>query len=664
MRSRNLRVFRLLLMAVFLICLLAAPSLAGAAMSRTYTLDADFDEGTLTGVEHETVHDQLQLSRTNVTFPFIWVPNSDGTVSKVSTEPPYNELGRYRVVPPNVSANQGSPSRTTVDLEGSCWVGNREAGTVVKIGLLEAGKWIDRNGNGVCDTSRDLNGDGVISGSEVLPWGQDECVLYEVVLIDGKQGTYAPGTYTGGYDTNYWGTSPRGLAVDRNNNLWAGTWSSHKFYYIDGATGQILKVVDVSPYSSYGAVIDKNGVLWSSSASGNYVLRIDPRTEPVSVTKIDLGHYSYGLGLDYQNHLFVSGWTDRKLTRINIDTGAKEWTSPYRSELNGSRGVLCTPDNNIWVANSSANTVTRYDNNGNLLATITGFNQPTGLSIDADGKIWVCGIGTSRIFRVDPGTNSIIGWKDISGTHYSYSDMTGAIVRSITTKTGTWEVVCDGGAADTLWDRISWTSSEPSGTSITICAMTSNDGVNWSTPVDAANGVSLPDSVQGRYLKVITTFKIMSGEESPILYDLTVFTKDLLPPPPVWYIYMAKQKDTGNDWICDANFANKVQLPTNTASTVITRTDTDGDGKYDRAEVTVRNAFPGYYNSIVLDVLNTGTVPIRMDQVKIGADGALQVRLLESLSSTIQPGYRKAIGIDFRVADGAAPGDYSFTVSL
>ena len=35
---------------------------AAVGVARTYTVDADFDGGTLVGVEHDTVHHQLQLS--------------------------------------------------------------------------------------------------------------------------------------------------------------------------------------------------------------------------------------------------------------------------------------------------------------------------------------------------------------------------------------------------------------------------------------------------------------------------------------------------------------------------------------------------------------------------------------------------------------------------
>ena len=78
-------------------------------------------------------------------------------------------MGRYRTCPPGVN---GQPSRTTIDQYGNCWVANRQSGTVVKIGLLENGQYLDRNTNGVPDTSYDANGDGDISSNEMLPWGQ------------------------------------------------------------------------------------------------------------------------------------------------------------------------------------------------------------------------------------------------------------------------------------------------------------------------------------------------------------------------------------------------------------------------------------------------------------------------------------------------------------
>lgn len=133
-----------------------------------------------------------------------------------------------------------------------------------------------------------------------------------------------------------------------------------------------------------------------------------------------------------------------------------------------------------------------------------------------------------------------------------------------------------------------------------------------------------------------------------------------------WYIYGCKQLDTGLDWTCDSDFGGITQTAADLASTTIVREDGDGDGMYDRAEITVQGGYPGYYNKIVLDVKNTGTEPIPLEQVKIanGNPEELELRLLESPASSIAPGRRKAIGIALRVKDGAAPGLFTFTVSL
>jgi len=498
---------------------LAGTEATAAVHNRTYTTDADFDEGTLVGVEHETVDDQLQLSKEAVVLPFIWVPNENGTVSKIDTETG-DELGRYWVSP----YSNTRPSRTTVDLDGSCWVGVRRVGTVVKIGLYEAGIWIDRNGNGICDTSLDLNGDGDITGAELRPWGQDECVLYEVVLIPGKEGTYAPGTYTGGYESNDWHTSPRGLAVDAANNLWAGTWGSRTYYYIDGSTGAILRSV-YTGWPAYGAVIDANGILWSSTQENNRVLRLDPSTDAVST--VHMGHFVYGLGVDYLDHLFVAGWHDSKLSRVDVLTTTIDWTKwgPYCA-----RGVVCTSDNDVWVASTPGDKVYRFDNDGTSKTSIDvalgGWGDPTGVAVDAAGKVWVCNLD-GWIHRINPATNTVDLSKYIvaSGGHYTYSDMTGIISRTITTKIGTWTVVFDSQEADTPWGTISWTSDEPEGTSVTVKVRSSNSETGpWSAWEDATNAVPLSGTPDARYLQIETTLQSVSGEDSPVLYDLTVQT--------------------------------------------------------------------------------------------------------------------------------------------
>ena len=489
----------------------------------TYTTSADFEKGRRVGVEYDTIPDQIQLTRESVTLPYLWVPNSnEGTVSKLDTYTG-RELARYRTCP----WTDASPSRTTVDLYGNCWLGNRQRGTVVKIGLLENGQYLDRNGNGKVDTSYDRNDDGNITPDEMLPWGEDECVLYEILLVPGQEQTYTPGDETVRYANDYWNPGPRGLAVDARGNVWAGTYGGERFYYISETTGQILQTNNFH-HTSYGAVISRDGVLWSagynySFTEQSYVLRFDPRSGDVKT--VSLGHATYGLGLDHLGHLFVSGWQDAKLSRIDVASGTVDWT---HEGLNESRGVAVTDDNDVWVANSAPGTVARWSNDGQLKTQIPVGTTPTGVSVDAAGKVWVVNNGDEFVKRINPATDSIdLAKRIVGGLHYGYSDMTGILARQTTTRLGSWSIIHNAQMPNTPWDNgsIAWHSDEPPGTTIRVRTRTSNDQANWSLWRDVPNGTTdakLTGLIPGRFIEVEAVLQSDSAEVSPILKDLTI----------------------------------------------------------------------------------------------------------------------------------------------
>ncbi|MGF7117394.1 hypothetical protein [Methanobacterium oryzae] len=515
---------------LFAFTLIICNMASAANTNYTYTTDEDFNKCNTSGLN--VSDDQIQLSdnSSSSAFPFIWIPNSnEGTVSKVNTITGL-EIARYKTS----NLTYGNPSRTTVDLDGSCWVGNRNIGTAVKIGLLENGGYIDRNHNGIIETSRDIDGNGVIMNTkdpvtgndiiELLPWGEDECVLYEIILIPSKEGTYTPGEYKGPYANDYYNPGPRGLAIDSQNNVWIGTYGTQKYYYVNGSNGQILRIVNVTGHSPYGAVIDQYGILWSAGNTGNNILRLDPSND--SFLRINLSHTAYGLALDRNNHLFVSGLNYCRITRINILTGVIEWIKSAAY----AQGLTVTDDGDIWSANNIQNTVTRYSNEGVIKATIIVGNTPSGVSVDNQGKIWVVDNGDEYIHRINP---DIINSKDVQNgvelskrivgaTHYGYSDMTGVISNTITSNRGIWIVIHDSEVNNALWGVISWNSLEPEGTKITVKARSSNDKINWSLWEDATNGALLNSTPRGRFLEIETTFERFKGSTSPVLYDLSV----------------------------------------------------------------------------------------------------------------------------------------------
>lgn len=500
-----------LAMVLVLIMGLASFPVQAEATKHTFTEDADFDEGTLVGVQHDTVHDQLQLSSEVVTFPFIWVANSgESTVSKIDTETG-RELGRYRTGP-GVQAAE-NPSRTTIDLNGDLWVGNRNSATAVKIALFPSG---DTNNDGMFMTSQDTNDDGFITEDELLPWGQDDAVLMRIPVD----------------------SQVRALAVDASNNVWIGGYGGNMGYY-DGTTGVQLKNIGIGRYC-YGAFIDRNGTLWVSNQGYGTITRIDNPTGSETVTYIESPEYNtstspylyerwvYGIAIDFNGKIYATSYMGQHLRKLDPATNSWGWNVPTGQE---TRGVAAGLDGDIWVANSGDDNVMRFDpSNGNLKATISVIDPaqpntravPTGVAVDATGKLWVTNRDSSTVMRIDPATNEVdLILPDHLGA-YNYSDMTGIISRNLTTKTGNWVVTFDGEAEDTVWGVVSWKSEEPAGTRIIVECRSSNDQVLWSTWETAISGVPLSATPDARYLQIKALLIKMSGDVSPVLYELTI----------------------------------------------------------------------------------------------------------------------------------------------
>ena len=477
----------------FLIVFFIPSVLIAGTIEKKYTNHEDFNQGTLIALEHDTDPNQLQLTERQETLPFIWIANSDeSTVSKIDTETG-NELGRYKTSP-----GAGNPSRTTVDLNGDLWVGNRNTNTAVKFALYPE----DLNGDGVVTTSRDENSNGVIDPDEVLPWGEDEARLIVIDPVDG---------------------GPRALAVDAHNNGWIGGLFGKNMRYYDGQTGEEYEDKAISiGRACFGALIDGQGTLWVANQNYNSLTRIDnPTSDTPYKTYKEANSCVYGLGIDFDGYIYTTGYMSNKLRKLDPNTN--EWVYIV-SCGNMGRGVAVGLDGDIWVAQSNADKVTRHRAlDGVEIAAIDVGDEPTGVAVDSMGKIWVSNKGSSNVMRIDPDSNTVDPdfTQDNHPGAYNYSDMTGMIARNITSKTGTWTVDFDSENEDTSWEKISWAGE---GTSILVRVQSSTDDTLWSDWEDiTSNDYDLTTIPDGRFLKIEVTMQAISGNEKPILYELTVY---------------------------------------------------------------------------------------------------------------------------------------------
>src|SRR5688572_20381563 len=169
-----------------------------------FTTDADFRRGNLLNL-NQKVPGQLQVNPAaeTQTFPFIAVAASfRGTVVRIDVRSGA-VVGEYWSSP---DERFGDPSRTTIDLHGNVWAGNRsgsnrfQQGSAVKIGLIVGGTRVNASGspspNGdflkppfEYNTCRDRNRDGLIKTSRGLgdlrpfPYPTDDTIRADGRLI-------------------------------------------------------------------------------------------------------------------------------------------------------------------------------------------------------------------------------------------------------------------------------------------------------------------------------------------------------------------------------------------------------------------------------------------------------------------------------------------------
>jgi hypothetical protein len=536
----------------------------------TYTLDADFDQGTQLNVNHDDpAHDQLQLNRIARPFPYVNIAASArGTMLRIDADTGAI-LGEYLTAPDGMARN---PSRTTVDLLGNTWVANRDEssfsegaqkGSVVRVGVITGGTRVAADGtlDPVGDylqppfgynTCVDRDADGLIRTSRgqghILPWSnagdadrhggvataEDECII----------------NYT-----RVAGTNTRTVAIDANNDVWVGgmnLWHEK----LDGTTGQPVSGTAFNVgCGGYGGFMDRNGVLWSSR-NGTGLLRYDTATATGQCLPFDRG--DYGLGVDPQTgHIWQTYLSNGQVAEL--DTNGNE-LHEYSHGSSWAQGVAVDGSGNVWVAHSlNGSSVGHLRTDGTFVGVIPVGSGPTGVAVDANGKVWVANINANTAVRIDPNAGPVggggypVGAVDLTvelgagAGPYNYSDMTGFVAFGSTSPQGNWSVTQDSGTAGNSWGTIAWnTEAEgqvPAGASITVEARADDTeaGLGGQSFVPVANGI--PFAMNGRYMEVRVILRANAAGESPVLSDLRIRTANM---PPVVQLDPAGPIDEGS----------------------------------------------------------------------------------------------------------------------
>ncbi|HEY3352789.1 MAG TPA: hypothetical protein VGQ83_06045 [Polyangia bacterium] len=440
-----------------------------------------------------------------VSFGYLWIANTgENTVSKIDVGTG-KEVARYAAVRDSAGlgvpavpiggfdgdANQANcgncPSRTAIDFNGDAFVANRafdRQGTVTKFANAPQ-ECIDRNANGIIETSVDKNGDGMIDVADPTEFfgENDECILW----------TKKVGNVNG---------IPRALAIDaggpdgENGNVWVGLNAEHRVVQLSGDTGEptangsVDLTKDGHAVAPYGAAIDSAGHVWVTEINGDYLARVDSLTK----TLIDLyqgpTHNSekgfYGISVDVAQRVWLAGWG---VNDVKVYLPAtNEWKlGPIGGD--SARGIAIDGAGDVWfamtggtvgrvkgddvVAQGEGAQVTLYTLPSMPAPQPQGINNTIGVGIDRNGACWAVsrndGLAKGAATRIKPTDGSMQSFP-VGKNPYTYSDFTGFGLLTVVRPQGWFRVPVAGCPTDekTHWRTLTWMEDEPAGTTVRL----------------------------------------------------------------------------------------------------------------------------------------------------------------------------------------------------
>jgi DNA-binding beta-propeller fold protein YncE len=447
------------------------------------------------------------LDASSIKLHMIWIANSgQGSISKLDTTTG-NEVARYQLC--------NDPSRTAVDSQGNAWIACRGDARVVKVALSE-NECIDKNGDGVIQTSKDINGNGVIDGAEMLGKDQDECVLF-AVQPNGSDG------------------KARAMGVDKDDHGWVGMWNTKKLFKIHKDTGKVLKEFNL-PNNPYGMAIAKDGIIWIAGRGGARLLRVDPKTGEMTQFNSDIGCLDpYGIAIDINGRVWIGNCCCSHVA-YRFDPQTHKWDAV--SVKARPRGIAADNKGYIYVANDQANHVAKINVNTLKVEGWTDLGAgrfPVGMAVDFDGKVWAINQQSSTATRIDPDTMEIMLEKPTGPSPYTYSDMTGFAQKTVVAPFGKYTHTFQGWeGGKTKWQQVGFNATTPEGTWIKVRVRVYDDAdkldeAQWS-PIwgpfpPELQPINLNDfgQVIGKFLQVEVTLGSEKGaEQSPILKSLDI----------------------------------------------------------------------------------------------------------------------------------------------
>lgn len=334
----------------------------------------------------------------------------------------------------------------------------------------------------------------------------------------------------GGLAINAALNNPGGVAVDSVGNLFISDSGNNCIRKVD-TNGLIMTVASIP--SPSGLAADITGNLFVASVSGSVVVKVD--TNGIVTTVAGGGGYGYwgdggpatsaglwnpgGMALDNAGNLFIADAGNNRIRKVDIHgiiTTVAGVGLPYfwgdggpaiNAAIYSPQSVMVDSAGNIFIADQNNQRIRKVDTAG-IITTVAGFgfdafsgdgspainaslHNPSGLTADNDGNLFIADSSNKRIRKVD--TNGIISTvvgnsvTGISGYSGPAINMTLAFPSSVTMDNAGNVLIADQGNSR-IYKLTTTTPSALPNMSLTMNRVSNNNLGNYAVVISNSGG--------------------------------------------------------------------------------------------------------------------------------------------------------------------------------